>query len=263
MPRGSADRMVRARKRFGQNFLVDESVAYGIGEVLAIQPSDLLLEVGPGRGALTKVLYPYGARRYVGVEIDRDLIAGLERDFPGLELINQDVLRVRLGELLADGPWRVVGNLPYNISTPLLVRLLGHSEQIGDMHFMLQREVGARLAGVPGTKQWGRLGVLAQYHCEIERLFDVAPESFSPVPKVHSVVVRLVPRSEKLPLVDAARLDLVLRHAFSGRRKRLVNALKSLPVRWEELALPEQARPDELSVSDYVALANACDAQQS
>ena len=161
--------------------------------------------------------------------------------------------------LLATGDWRVVGNLPYNISTPLLVRLFAHCGLIRDMHFMLQREVAKRLAAVPGTKQWGRLSVLAQFHCHIESLFDVPPESFSPAPKVHSCVVRFVPHAERHALQDPKCLDLVLRHAFSGRRKRISNALKSVPLRWQELSFPLDVRPDQLTVADYVAIANACD----
>ena len=251
--------MVRARKRFGQNFLTDDAVAYRMSSAIAPGPTDRLLEVGPGHGALTQVLYQTAVARYVAVEIDRDLIAPLSRSFPRLEVVNDDVLRVPLAPLLRDGDWRVLGNLPYNISTPLLVRLFAHCDLIRDMHFMLQREVAQRLAAVPGTKQWGRLSVLAQYHCEIEQLFEVLPESFTPVPKVVSAVVRFVPRSEPLTLLDPERFDLVLRHAFSGRRKRLSNALKSIPVRWQDLALPADARADQMSVQDFVAIANACE----
>ena len=226
---------------------------------IGLQPTDRLLEVGPGRGALTHVLSQYPVGRYVAVEIDRDLIAYLAQAFPDLELVNDDVLRIELRSLLAGGDWRVVGNLPYNISTPLLVRLFAHCGLIRDMHFMLQREVAQRLAAVPGTKQWGRLSVLAQYHCEIESLFEVPPESFSPAPKVHSCVVRFVPHNQPYALQDAKCLDLVLRHAFAGRRKRIANALKSVPLRWQELSLPADARPDQLTVADYVAIANVCD----
>jgi 16S rRNA (adenine1518-N6/adenine1519-N6)-dimethyltransferase len=250
--------VVRARKRFGQNFLTDETVALRIASAVALAPTDRLLEIGPGRGALTEVLYPSDVARYVAVEIDRDLIALLAGTFPRLELLNADVLRVALREVLAGVDWSVVGNLPYNISTPLLVRLFAHSGLIRDMHFMLQREVAQRLAAVPGTKQWGRLSVLAQYHCQIELLFEVPPESFTPAPKVHSCVVRFVPRAPQHAADDLERLQLVLRHAFSGRRKRIANALRSLAIRWEDLALPADARADQLSVEDYVALANAC-----
>ena len=249
---------MRARKRFSQNFLTDESVAHRIGGAVALGVHDRLLEVGPGRGALTQVLYANAVARYLAVEIDRDLIDWLARTYPKLELLNADILRI-LDQALVGGDWRVVGNLPYNISTPLLVRLFARSELIRDMHFMLQREVAQRLGASPGTKQWGRLSVVAQFHCEIETLFEVAPESFTPAPKVRSCIVRFVPRKETYELNDAKRLDLVLRHAFSGRRKRITNALKSLAIRWDELSLPAEARADQLSVLDYVAIANACD----
>ncbi len=219
-----------------------------------------MLEVGPGTGALTAVLTAElheAPARYLAVEIDRDLAPELTRRFPAVEVVNADVLRVSLEALLGSENWRLVGNLPYNISTPLLVRLFAHTDRILDMHFMLQREVALRLAACPGTKAWGRLTVLAQYHCEVELLFEVAPESFSPPPKVWSAVVRLVPREAKLPLEDPTALDLVLRHAFSGRRKRLGNALKSLNMPWDEIDVDTAARPDQLSVQDFVTLANA------
>ncbi|TNF87970.1 MAG: 16S rRNA (adenine(1518)-N(6)/adenine(1519)-N(6))-dimethyltransferase RsmA [Gammaproteobacteria bacterium] len=251
---------VRARKRFGQHFLTDEAVLQRMADVIRLGPNDQVVEIGPGTGALTAVLHEAPAR-YLAVEIDRDLAPELTRRFPGVEVVNADVLRVSLEELLGSQSWRVVGNLPYNISTPLLVRLFAHADRIRDMHFMLQREVALRLAAVPGTKAWGRLTVLAQYHCQVELLFEVAPESFSPPPKVWSAVARLVPRGSKLPLKDPDMLDLVLRHAFSGRRKRLGNALKSLSMPWNDIDVDEAARPDQLSVKDFVALANAVPAE--
>lgn len=247
---------MRARKRFGQHFLTDEAVLQRMADLVRLGPDDRVLEIGPGTGALTAVLHEVPSR-YVAVEIDRDLAPELARRFPDVEVVNADALRVLLDELLGSDEWRVVGNLPYNISTPLLVRLFAHCDRIRDMHFMLQREVALRLAAAPGTKAWGRLTVLAQYHCEADLLFEVAPESFSPPPKVWSAVVRLVPRAAKLPLEDASALDLVLRHAFSGRRKRLGNALKSLSMPWDEIDVDIAARPDQLSVSEFVTLANA------
>ena len=247
---------MRARKRFGQHFLNDEAVLEQISATLSVKPDQRLLEIGPGRGSLTARLHGQPAR-YVAVEIDRDLMPGLQQRFPEIEFINADVLKVSLGELLGDGGWRVVGNLPYNISTPLLVRLFAYTGLVRDMHFMLQREVAQRLAAVPGTKAWGRLTVIAQYHCEIQALFDVPPGSFTPPPKVFSAWVRLLPRSEKLALADIRRLELVLRLAFSGRRKRIANALKSLALRWDVLEVDPGARADQLSVNDFVALANA------
>jgi 16S rRNA (adenine1518-N6/adenine1519-N6)-dimethyltransferase len=246
---------MRARKRFGQHFLNDDTVLQRIASALRLKPDERLLEIGPGRGALTEHLSG-GPGRYVAVEIDRDLVPQLKARFADIEFINADVLKLPFEDLLGERDWRVVGNLPYNISTPLLVRLFAHTELIRDMHFMLQREVAERLAAVPGTKAWGRLTVLTQYHCEVEILFEVAPESFTPAPKVFSAVVRLLPRRDKLPLNDAGCLDLVLRHAFSGRRKRIANALKSLELDWDRLQIDAGARADQLSVSEFVALAN-------
>lgn len=225
--------------------------------LIALRDDDAALEIGPGHGALTEHLFGR-CRRYVAVEIDRDLVPFLRARFDGLEVVNDDVLRVDLAALLAGEarPWRVLGNLPYNISTPLIVRLLEHLPHIEDMHFMLQREVAARLAGEPGTKAWGRIAVLTQYHCRVEMLLDVPPESFDPPPKVHSAVIRLVPRQHKLPLREPALLDRVLRQAFSQRRKRLGNALQSLDPDWSRAGVEPGRRADDLSVAEFVALAN-------
>jgi len=263
---------VKPRKRFGQHFLADAGVLGHIIKAVRPAPADLLLEIGPGQGALTaylarEVCTPDATGRYVVVEIDRDLVPFLHARFPGIEIVNSDILRVDLGVLFGAAPvdheaasapqqWRVVGNLPYNISTPLLVLLLQHLPRIRDMHFMLQREVAERLAAEPGTKAWGRLTVLMQYHCLVENLFDVAPESFSPPPRVWSAVVRITPRSDKPP-VDADALDTVLRHAFSQRRKRLSNALQLLEIDWSACGVDPGKRADAITVDEYLALARA------
>lgn len=245
----------RARKRFGQHFLVDEGVLQHIADVIRLQPDDRLLEIGPGPGALTGYLYG-AADRYVAVELDRDLIAPLRARFADLELISADILRTDLDEILDPPGWRLVGNLPYNISSPLLLKLFGHLHQIRDMHFMFQRELGQRIGASPGSKSWGRLGVLTQYYCEVESLFDVAPEAFSPPPKVYSQVVRLVPKRELAP-VDMAIFNRVLQLAFSSRRKRIANGLKDLNVDWARAAVDQDARPDVLDVEAFLRLANA------
>ncbi len=250
---------MKARKRFGQHFLTDPGVLERIVAALAPGAADQLLEIGPGHGALTALLHDRVAR-YVAVEIDRDLIAGLEASFAQLEVVNADILRVPLETLLA-GSWRVVGNLPYNISSPLLLKLYGHAASIRDMHFMFQRELAARLHAQPGTKDWGRLSVVTQYHCEVEPLFDVAPEAFRPPPRVHSRVVRIVPRPQTLP-VDRPMLDQVLRMAFSARRKRISNALRLLEVDWDRTGLSTQLRPDQLDVEAFVSIANAASRPQ-
>ncbi|MFU8816962.1 MAG: 16S rRNA (adenine(1518)-N(6)/adenine(1519)-N(6))-dimethyltransferase RsmA [Pseudomonadales bacterium] len=247
---------MKARKRFGQHFLTDQAVLRQLLRYVAPQPGDRMLEIGPGHGELTEHLYGIPGR-YVAVEIDRDLAPFLKARFDRLELINADILRVDLAQVMEGGePWRVVGNLPYNISTPLLLLLLDHLPRIADMHFMLQREVAARLAASPGSKAWGRITVLVQYHCEVEQLFDVPPESFSPPPKVWSAVLRLVPRRQKLALRDPASLDAVLRQAFSQRRKQLGNALQSLEIDWSRAGIDARRRADDLSVGEFVDLAN-------
>lgn len=247
---------MRPRKRFGQHFLTDASVLAGIADCIDPRPADRLVEIGPGRGALTELLQGT-TQRYVAIEIDRDLAPLLKARFRGLELIVADVLKFDFAELGDDGPWRVAGNLPYNISTPLLVRLMAVKMQIRDMHFMLQKELADRVNARPGTKAWGRLSVLVQYHCTVESLFDVEPSSFSPPPKVRSSMVRLTPRPDPLPLQHPGWLDLVLRTAFSARRKRLDNALKALSVDWDRAGVDTGVRPDQLTVADFVRIANA------
>ena len=251
------NRTPRTRKRFGQHFLVDEGVLQRIADVVRPQPDDRLLEIGPGPGALTDYLYGQSAT-YVAVELDRDLLAPLAARFPELTLVSGDILRVDLEALLDPPGWRLVGNLPYNISSPLLLKLFRHLSLIRDMHFMFQRELGERIGAEPGSKSWGRLGIMTQYHCQVESLFDVPPEAFAPPPKVFSQVVRLVPRAE-LPEVDMQMFGKVLQLAFSSRRKRIANGLRNLDVDWARAGVDTDARPDVLSVDDFVRLANAVD----
>ena len=254
---------MRARKRFGQHFLSDTSVLDRIERAVAPRADDRLLEIGPGRGALTELLYGR-TQRFVAIEIDRDLVPELRLRFPKLELVNADVLKVDLASLLADGPYRVLGNLPYNISTPLLFRLLAVADHVVDAHFMLQDEVVQRLAAGPGEKPWGRLGVMVQYRCEVEALFAVGAGAFTPRPQVRSRIVRLVPRARPVVAAqDEALFEAVVRAAFSQRRKTLRNGLKTLPdlpeSAWDALAgagVDLRARPEALSVEDFVSLSN-------
>lgn len=243
-----------ARKRFGQHFLEDEGVLQRIGSAVRPRADDQLLEIGPGYGALTAQLFGL-SRRYLAVEIDRDLIAPLMARFHGIELHNADILKVDVDRLLDPPGWRIVGNLPYNITTPLLMKLFESIRAITDMHFMVQRELGARLAAEPGTKAWGRLTVMTQYHCEVEALFDVPPQAFVPPPKVHSQVLRLLPRSTPQK-VDIGTMGQVLRVAFSGRRKRIANALKPFGIDWDRAGVDAGARADQLSVQQYVDITN-------
>jgi 16S rRNA (adenine1518-N6/adenine1519-N6)-dimethyltransferase len=250
---------MRARKRFGQHFLHDESVLQNIVNVMHVAPTDRLMEIGPGQGALTALLIDE-PQLYRAVEIDRDLVPLLQARFAQLELFNADILRVELADVLEPGQsWRVFGNLPYNISSPLLAVLTEFLKRcpgrIADMHFMLQKEMAQRLTAQPGTKAWGRLSVMVQLNFDVEMLFDVAPESFSPPPKVWSSVVRMVPLKETV-CVDIPVLEQVLRLAFSGRRKRLSNSLKTLDLDWSQIDLDPGLRADDVSAEDYVKLAS-------
>ena len=254
----------RARKRFGQNFLVSEQVISGILAAVGATQNDHIVEIGPGLGALTKSLLATGAQ-VSAIELDRDLADYLQNQFQHLNqfsLINADALNVELSDLLPDpqpaGNLKVLGNLPYNISTPILFHLLKSLAYIKDMHFMLQKEVVERIAAQPGTSNWGRLSIMIQYHCRVEPLLDVPPDSFDPAPRVNSAVVRLTPRVPDTVVDDVEQLEKVVRIAFNMRRKTLRNTLKGLFNEQELVALDidPSLRPEKLSLADYVRLAN-------
>ncbi len=252
----------RPRKRFGQHFLHDQRVLTGIVEAIAPQPDDCVVEIGPGQGALTWRLLDR-VRELTAVEIDRDLAARLVRD-PRTEgrlgLIQADALTVDFADLRRDArPLRVVGNLPYNISTPLIFHLLSFKTDIQDMHFLLQKEVVERLAAGPGEPAYGRLSVMVQYACAVEKLFDVGPGAFTPPPKVDSAVVRLRTRSQ--PTVQAndfALLQRVVQQAFSQRRKMLGRSLRGLasPQQIVAAGIEPTLRPERLAITDFVKLCN-------
>ncbi len=253
------------RKRFGQNFLQDQAIISRIASAIHPLESDHLVEIGPGQGALTQALVTSGCRLDV-VELDRDLVTGLLAAFsihPGFKLHSADALKFDFASLVeGDKPLRIVGNLPYNISTPLIFRLLDFSRHIKDMHFMLQLEVVQRLAASPGSKAWGRLGIMAQYLCEVEHLFDVPPSAFYPPPKVQSAIVRLVPRqTSPWPDCDPRQLKRVVQAAFSQRRKTLRNNLKGLldDDAIIALGLEPGCRSETLELIDFIHLANAVD----
>jgi 16S rRNA (adenine1518-N6/adenine1519-N6)-dimethyltransferase len=255
----------RARKRFGQNFLHDGNIIRRIVAGIRPQAGETLLEIGPGQGALTGALLASGCE-LIAVELDRDLVAMLQGRFgaePRFQLHSGDALKVQLADLAGARRVRVVGNLPYNISTPLIFHLLAQSAGIVDMHFMLQKEVVDRLAAGPGSKAYGRLGIMTQYHCRVEPLLDVPPGAFSPQPKVQSAVVRLVPHAvPPCPATSVETLQTVVRTAFNQRRKTLRNALQGLVSadRMQQLGIDPGARPETLSLQAYVALANAISA---
>ena len=244
-----------ARKRFGQHFLADSAVIDAIVAAIDPRPGEALIEIGPGLGAMTGPLLERCARLTV-IELDRDLAARLRRD-ARLEVIEADVLTVDFAALAerAGAKLRVVGNLPYNISTPILFHLLGVAERVIDQTFMLQKEVVERMAASPGSKSYGRLSVMLQWRYDIESVLDVPPEAFDPPPRVDSAVVRMQPLPG-VAGVDAALLGELVTVAFSQRRKLLRHTLG----RWLEArgAFGEfdlQRRAEEVPVSEYLALA--------
>lgn len=250
----------RARKRFGQNFLRDPLVIQRILDTVNPQPGQLILEVGPGLGALTGPLAGSGAELHL-LEIDRDLAAELElryRDRPDVRIHIGDVLKTDLAEVSAGRPFRLLGNLPYNISTPLIFHVLNWSTLVQDMHFMLQQEVVGRLAAGPGDKARGKLSVMCQYRCEVQALFTVPPEAFRPVPKVHSAIVRLRPHRRPPVQVDnQAVFESVVSQAFAMRRKTLRNSLRGLldATAIERAGVDPGARAETLDLEQFAALA--------
>lgn len=247
-----------ARKRFGQNFLVDEQIIADIIRAIRPQRDDMMVEIGPGLGALTRPLVSYLNQLHV-VEIDRDIIARLKSDYaPGKLVIHEgDALKFDLAQL--DAPLRIVGNLPYNISSPLLFHFSAYSERISDMHFMLQDEVVERMVAQPSTPQYGRLSVMLQYRFYMEKLLDVPPESFRPAPKVNSAIVRMIPLPPADKQVKSEGLFAsVVTAAFAQRRKTLRNTLKNFlnEAAFERLQINPQLRAEDLAVAEYVRIAN-------
>lgn len=252
----------RARKRFGQNFLQDASVISRIARAIGAREDHHLVEIGPGQGALTATILDSGCT-LDAVELDRDLAPILLAQFannPRFSLHQGDALKFDFRSLQRENELlRIVGNLPYNISTPLIFHLLEQRSVIGDMHFMLQLEVVNRLAASPGSKNYGRLSVMAQYHCEVRSLFEVPPEAFTPRPKVQSAIVQLTPHTT-LPCAakSVEQLQTVLRIVFNQRRKTLRNSLKNLlgEAQISSLGIDPAQRPENLSLREFVALSN-------
>ena len=249
-----------ARKRFGQNFLIDAQVIEAILAAVAPRRDELVVEIGPGLGALTAPLLQKLDHLHA-VEIDRDIVARLRARFLAdkLSLHMGDALAFDFGALAAAAgrKLRVLGNLPYNISTPLLFHLAHFSGHVRDMHFMLQKEVVERLVAEPDTPAYGRLSVMLQYRFVMDRLFDVPPESFAPAPKVDSAVIRLIPRPpEELVVRDETCFAALVAAAFSQRRKMLRNTLKGFAdeTLLARLDIAPDARAEALSVSDYIRL---------
>jgi 16S rRNA (adenine1518-N6/adenine1519-N6)-dimethyltransferase len=250
-----------ARKRFGQNFLHDHRIIDSMIASIEAKPNEHWVEIGPGQGALTEPLLKQGVQLDV-VELDRDLVTLLKDRFKQherLQIHSADALRFDFSTLAGDGKLRVIGNLPYNISTPLMFHILDNSAYIQDMFFMLQKEVVQRICAQPNSKQYGRLSVMMQYYCATEWLFDVPPESFDPIPKVMSAIVRLMPHTEPpVQVNELAKLNTVVTHAFSQRRKTLRNSLKKLIDEQTIIALgiDPTARAETISLSDFAKLSN-------
>ncbi|NUO75766.1 MAG: 16S rRNA (adenine(1518)-N(6)/adenine(1519)-N(6))-dimethyltransferase RsmA [Lysobacter sp.] len=252
-----------AKKHLGQHFLHDRDIIGMIVQAVDPQPGDRLVEIGPGQGAITFPLLDRHGELTV-IEFDRDLIFPLTegaRAHGTLEVIHRDVLTVDFGALAHNGgPIRLVGNLPYNLSSPILFHALEHAQAIVDMHFMLQKEVVDRMAAGPGSKVYGRLGVMLQAYCHVTALFDVPPAAFRPPPKVDSAVVRLVPRAPAdIGIDDHARFARVVRDAFGQRRKTLRNALSQVcdAAAIEAAGVRPDARAEQIEVADFVRLANS------
>jgi 16S rRNA (adenine1518-N6/adenine1519-N6)-dimethyltransferase len=258
----------KPRKRFGQNFLTDQQVIFSIINAIHPQQDQHLVEIGPGQGALTSLLAE-SCQQLDLIELDRDLVARLKIQYADkmhMVIHQLDALKLDLSKLLpvssnpqkAPGNMRLIGNLPYNISTPLLFHVLKQAPLITDMHFMLQKEVADRIAAQPGNKQYARLSVITQYLCKISKLFDVAPESFNPQPKVWSSFVKLVPHPEPPVVVDSFQIfNSVVTQAFSQRRKTLRNTLSKLLTAEQinSVNIDPGRRAETLSLEEFAQLA--------
>lgn len=250
--------MHKAKKQFGQNFLIDRQI---IGDIIAaIRPErdDNMVEIGPGLGALTRPLLEKLVRLHV-VEIDRDIIARLKTDYPQDRLIvhEGDALQFDFAQL--PSPLRIVGNLPYNISSPLLFHFAAYAQNVTDMHFMLQDEVVERMVAEPSTPEYGRLSVMLQYRFHMEKLLDVPPESFRPAPKVNSAIVRMIPMpAGEIAVRDEKLYAKIVMAAFGQRRKTLRNTLKPYLTEADlgTLGIDAQLRAENLGVPEFSRIAN-------
>ncbi len=257
-----SDNTHQAKKRFGQNFLVDRNIIDRIIRAVNPKTGEHLVEIGPGLGALTEHLVDNDFQLDV-VEIDRDLAEKLQQrysDMANFRLHLIDALKADFGALARPAqPLRVIGNLPYNISTPLLFHLLTYKACIQDMHFMLQKEVVDRLASPEGHKTYGRLSIMVQYHCHVEPLFVVPPTAFKPAPKVESAIVRLRPRNREVSVKDPQLFAQIVNACFQQRRKTIRNGLKLILKEWPANCLTDidlGRRPETFAVDEFVELAN-------
>jgi 16S rRNA (adenine1518-N6/adenine1519-N6)-dimethyltransferase len=250
----------QARKRFGQNFLHDPAIIQRIVDVINPSNDDHIIEIGPGKGAITKLLLDRVNHLHV-IEIDRDLVQILTSEFKNnnhIMIHEADALKLDISQF-SQSELRVIGNLPYNISTPLLFHLLSYRQCIKDMIFMLQKEVVERICATPGSKQYGRLSIMLQLYCDVESLFTIKPGAFNPSPKVDSAIVKLKPLEKiRFQLTDHDSLVTIVRESFSQRRKTLRNSLKNYISESDikELGIDSEIRAENLELSDFVKLAN-------
>lgn len=251
--------MHKARKKFGQNFLTDQHILERIIKTINPKPGQRILEIGPGQGAMTGLVLRHTAKMEA-VEIDYDLIEMLKSLYPTLTLYPCDILRFEFSRLNAQAQsLRIIGNLPYNISSPILFLLLDNITLIKDMHLMLQKEVVDRMVAKPGNKIYGRLSVMLQPFFEMHRMFNIPPSAFSPPPKVDSSFVRILPKTtQDIEITNRQHYEKLVRAAFSQRRKTLRNTLKGLldgnAIR--SIDIDPQLRPETLSIAQFVALSN-------
>jgi 16S rRNA (adenine1518-N6/adenine1519-N6)-dimethyltransferase len=247
----------RHKKHFGQHFLNDRVLIDRLISFIDPKKDDLMLEIGPGGGALTLPLLDNLSKLYA-VEVDKDCVAWLSKKFDAsrLEIFNQDVLKFSLEAIKQDRLIRVVGNLPYNISTPLLFHFYQQNDRVEDFHVMVQLEVAARICADVVDKQYGRLSVMSQYYCEPTWLCDIAPESFDPPPRVDSAFIRLTPKRDRDLSIEKT-LSNVVTTAFNQRRKTISNSMKSLVTAEDfvSLDIDKKARAENLSLDDYIAIA--------
>lgn len=249
----------QARKRFGQNFLVDLAVVDAIVRAIGPKRDDVMIEIGPGLSALTEPLLDQ-LEKLTAIEIDRDLAARLKQRFSAerLTVVEADALQVDFAQF--GSGLRIVGNLPYNISSPLLFALVGCADQVRDQHFMLQREVVDRMVAEPGSSEYSRLSVMLQYRYQIHKLFDVAPEAFDPPPRVTSAIVRMIPRgNDRVRALDEKLFAAVVQRAFSQRRKMLRGVMGEWTalIPWETLGVLPTWRAEQVPVSGFVGMADA------
>ena len=244
------------RRKYGQNYLKDPAILFEMGEVISPNDSDKFIEIGPGTGALTNQINKENIN-ITAVDIDANNIEILKKKFKGpanFHFINEDILKFRFKD--SEDNQRIIGNLPYNISTQIILRLINSYQEIKDMHFLVQKEVAEKISGTVGTKDWGKLAIKIAAFFESQILFDVPPDAFDIKPKVNSSFIRLLPKQNITSnLAIKNNLFKLIDLAFISRRKNIKNNLKSLNVDWSKMNIDPSKRPEELSLSQFISLA--------